>query len=585
MKNKISKKLFGIRKHLFIHTSILILFSMFCIFLISNHLIRKNIYSTEKERYQFISVNAYAEFENKYDEIDKITDNWIVSEIVQQSLIQPELTVTQQQKVGQSLAFLRSSDVDYYLYIDNYDRVYSQKHMNISADQIRQTSVMQAAKTYGKSILYWGEDTLFGGEENYLFIVRYIHNMQKDVAPGILCMRMRSDYLDNMFVDIDRDYDAIHMLFDENGNICTINNPQQLEITQKELTWINRQQKQKKVSDDKEGLLFIEHDEATAFDIVTYVPKNILNSTTRMINTVLLVLTIVILMISLVAGGLFTNAITKPIIIINEYMQKFDDNRLDKKLHLHTNTELDTIGNSYNAMLGHVATLIDRIYANEKELRNQEIKLLVNQLQPHFLYNTLDNIYMLARISHEETIMRMIYALTSFLRINLSKGAEDITVAKELEHVSAYMDIQNIRNNDLFTYDIICPEALKDVKICKIILQPLAENAIKHSFDDLLEGGKITIRISARQKYLHIEFESNGEVISKSAMERLNTLEKVDIDQINTLDTDQKGGYGIVNVVKRLRIKYNDDIRFYYTGNETTICVIELPVLKTEVDV
>ena len=579
MRNKISKGLFGIRKHIFIYISSVVLFAMLCIFAVSNYLLHKNIFEAEKERYRFISENAYAEFKNKYNEIDNITDNWIVSEIVQQSLIQPALTVTEQQKVGQSLALLQSSDVDYYLYIDNHNRVYSQKHMNLSSEDIRKTQIMQAVSGYGKSILYWGEDALFGGEGNYLFIVRYVHNMQADVAPGILCLRMRKEYVEKMFSNNHENNDAVHMLVDAYGNICTMHYSSQLEVSQKALQWIEKQRTQLE-PDDKEGLLYVQHDTETGYDIITYVPNYILNSATRTINTVFILLTILVLMIALAVSGIFTNAITKPVIKINEYMQKFDDSRLDKKLNLHTNTELDTIGNSYNAMIGHIAALIDRIYANEKELRDQEIKLLVNQLQPHFLYNTLDNIYMLARISHEETIMHMIYALTSFLRINLSKGAEEIPVAKEIEHVSAYMDIQNIRNNDLFTYEVICPDNLKDVKLCKIILQPLAENAIKHSFDDMLEGGKITIRFSQREKYLHIEFESNGEVISEAAMVRINAFETADIDSMNTLDTDTKGGYGIVNVVKRLRIKYNDDIRFYYTGGETTICVIELPVLE-----
>ena len=106
-------------------------------------------------------------------------------------------------------------------------------------------------------------------------------------------------------------------------------------------------------------------------------------------------------------------------------------------------TELDSIGSSYNAMIDKVGMLMNKVREDEKVLREQEIHSLVNQLHPHFLYNTLDTIYMLARISHEETIMKMIYALSKYLRINLSKGADEIPLSKEFEHVCAYMDTKN----------------------------------------------------------------------------------------------------------------------------------------------
>ena len=210
-------------------------------------------------------------------------------------------------------------------------------------------------------------------------------------------------------------------------------------------------------------------------------------------------------------------------------------------------------------------------------MKESELQTMLYQIRPHFLYNTLDTIYMLARIQKEETIMKMIQALSKLLRINLSNGKENIEVWEELEHVSSYLDIQQIRNTDLFQYKIEIEEEVKQEVIMKMILQPVVENCIKYGFRDIYSGGKIYIRAYQENDYICFSIENNGTPIEQEQMEILNNMELVSLEEVDQVIKKRKGGFGISNVVKRLRMRYNDQIRFYYIRKEDgTECMIKI---------
>ena len=143
-------------------------------------------------------------------------------------------------------------------------------------------------------------------------------------------------------------------------------------------------------------------------------------------------------------------------------MTSFDGNDFTHIIQIHTDTELDKIGHAYNEMLKNIEEFQNEIKNQQKELRISEMNTLISQINPHFLYNTLDTIYMLARINGEEKTMKMIQALSKYLRLSLSKGREIVTVEDELENVKSYMEIQQIRNENLFHYEIECGEELKN---------------------------------------------------------------------------------------------------------------------------
>ena len=185
---------------------------------------------------------------------------------------------------------------------------------------------------------------------------------------------------------------------------------------------------------------------------------------------------------------------------------------------------------------------------------------------------------MLARMNKEETTMRMIQALSKYLRLCLSKGSEIVSVEDELENVKSYMEIQQIRNADLFEYEIDCQVNAKENKILKLILQPLVENAVKYGFSEIYEGGYIRIRITEENDVLVLSVYNTGMPMNKDMVEKINGLTHLPISQIKEAFPDKKHGYGVFNILTRLRLKYGDKITYYYeTTDASTTCTIKVP--------
>ena len=311
--------------------------------------------------------------------------------------------------------------------------------------------------------------------------------------------------------------------------------------------------------------------------MVTFAPKHVANQIVEEVQKIMIILFLAGYILLMVCMSFWSERLARPIKKIRRVMGEFGDKKLDDQLVLHTNTELDYIGQAYNGMLGEVKHLMENVQHKERELKESELQVMLYQIRPHFLYNTLDTIYMLARIQKEETIMKMIQALSKFLRINLSNGNSYIQVDKEIEHVKAYMDIQKIRNTDLFDYQIEIQDSVREVEILKMTLQPIVENCIKYGFRDIYSDGMIWIRVYQEDKQLCFSVENNGTPIQEEALNHLNNMGQMPLEEITAFVKKKEGGFGISNVVKRLRTYYGEQVSICYIRKEEgTECVIKI---------
>ena len=332
-----------------------------------------------------------------------------------------------------------------------------------------------------------------------------------------------------------------------------------------------------------EGALMVYRQENSGLIAFTFVPDKILASGMMKILLVLAGIYLLVIAIAVNVSIYFSRRFTRPIQDISEAMSSFDGNDFSRTIDLYTNTELDQIGYSYNQMLGKIERLLREIREQEEELRKSELNMLISQINPHFLYNTLDTIYMLARINKEETTMKMIQALSRYLRLSLNKGSDIVTVENELENVKSYMEIQQIRNKNLFHYEIDCQVKASQTWILKLILQPLVENAIKYGFCNIYEGGVIRITVKKEENCLVLTVYNTGKPMDTQTVKNLNSLVGMSVLQMKESFPDRQHGYGIVNIITRLRLKYGEDIQFCYETDERgTKCIIKVPAKDAE---
>lgn len=228
--------------------------------------------------------------------------------------------------------------------------------------------------------------------------------------------------------------------------------------------------------------------------------------------------------------------------------------------------ETGDIGKLYQSFLMMAETidnLIDQVYMTEIRKKEAEIAALQAQINPHFLYNTLDSIKWLADKYEAEDIEMMVSNLASMMRFSLNHGSNIITIENELKQVCSYMEIQKIRYDDLFDYEIDVPESLYDRTIIKLLLQPLVENAIVHGYEASSPKGHIVIRAEEKEKTIQFSVTNDGTEID---------LEKVE-ELLGSAPFEQTDGYGIKNVQRRLISQYGRKAGLHYSirDGKTTV--------------
>ncbi|MDO5423116.1 MAG: histidine kinase [Eubacteriales bacterium] len=583
MKKRKHRKIFyGIQRKIILFITLLLSILFLVTYLGINQVVKTNTYESLSEQYAYLNEKMVTAFEKIEESVDSLTADYILNDYVQKSLTNQTFTASDLEMMKRGLAFYSKSFLDYYLVIDNKGNLYSQRNVSLDMDTFPKSVLYKSlGQEYSRTKILWTRDVIFGTNEMSFFAVRYIHEMNSVHEPGILILKLNDSLLDGVRESIENDR-LVYFILDRNQEVCFGRLPDGKawdpdEESARNILWneiLAEGEKQKSLD---QGILSSRYDENTGFTIITYAPKEVANEVVWKIQFVLASIFLVTYSLAVAGVVIFARRFTRPIKYISDTMGSFDESRLDYRIHLDTNTELDNIGLAYNNMVDEVKDLMEDVKKKERELRESEIHSLMYQIRPHFLYNTLDTIYMLARIQKEETIMRMIQSLSRFLRINLSNGKEEIEVKKELEHVSSYLEIQKIRNAELFTYEIEKEEAIEDWPVMKMILQPLAENCIKYGFQDIFEGGRIRIRAFREEGCLCFSVENNGEPISEEALEKLNCLEHISMEEIDGAIQKRQGGFGVCNVVKRLRMRYGDGTRFYYVRKESgTECVIKI---------
>lgn len=236
--------------------------------------------------------------------------------------------------------------------------------------------------------------------------------------------------------------------------------------------------------------------------------------------------------------------------------------------------EMQTMSLAFDSMVERIATLMDNVRNEQDNLRLAEFRLLQAQINPHFLYNTLDTVVWLAADKQNEQVIRIINSLSNFFRTGLNNGRDIITIREEGLHVSSYLEIQQIRYRDLLTYDIDIPEQLHEYTIPKLTLQPLVENALYHGLKQKRSLGKIVLSARQDDDTLCLRVWDNGIGIPPELLQQLR----------RNLSEHDKNSFGLFNVNQRLKLYYGSeccmDINSLY--GEYTEIAIYIPTKKNK---
>ncbi len=239
--------------------------------------------------------------------------------------------------------------------------------------------------------------------------------------------------------------------------------------------------------------------------------------------------------------------------------------------------ELSVLNASFNQMVEKIGNLVEDIRVEQLNLRATELRLLQAQINPHFLYNTLDAIIWLAEAGQKAQGGMMVSSLSDFFRTTLSKGKDYITVAEEEAHIRSYLQIQQFRHSDILEYEIRIPEELHACQILKLTLQPLVENALYHGIKNKRGRGRILVTGREEDGRLIFSVRDDGMGMDE---EQLARVRKVITGEL--VDENSRSGFGLFNVEQRLRLNYGPEygIEIDSRYGEGTEAKVVIPIVK-----
>jgi two-component system sensor histidine kinase YesM len=291
---------------------------------------------------------------------------------------------------------------------------------------------------------------------------------------------------------------------------------------------------------------------------------------------------IVVSIFAIFAAAFFTSSITKPLVKLRSLMKKAEQGDLNIKFESKNEDEIKQLGDSFNSMIESIKNLMNVINVIERRKREAELKVLQEQIKPHFLYNTLDTIKWMAQEYEARDIMAVIDALTNLFRIGLSRGKESIKVSQEIEHVKSYLVIQMTRYEEKFDYEIQVEDSAKDLYVLKLILQPLVENSIYHAIKTKRGKGNILISVRTDKNNLYLSVIDNGSGMKKEQMDHWNELLKE-----QGIIGKKSEGYGMLNVNERIKLSFGSDYGLLIDSKEGIGTKVEIkhPLLRESTNV
>lgn len=230
------------------------------------------------------------------------------------------------------------------------------------------------------------------------------------------------------------------------------------------------------------------------------------------------------------------------------------------------NSEVIDLENSFEILVNEISALVGKIEDEKRRQRIAELAALQSQINPHFLYNSLDTICWMAKLENQSEIEQACRALASFFRIGLHKGDRMITIREEIKHIQSYVYFEQLRHRDKFTVSYDIEPEVYELYTLKIILQPLVENSINHGFANIKHGGEIFIKICMCDDGVIFKVIDNGKGLSRDPLKR------------NDEKSDIQIGYGVYNVNQRIVLEYGEGygVKYEETPGGGTTAIVKI---------
>ena len=445
----------------------------------------------------------------------------------------------------------------------------------------------------------WYADAV-GKYDRYNLTSSHVQNVIKGERPWVITLsRGIRNYTgteaEDGVVFLDLNYSAISELcaqssmgdkgyvfiLDQNGNI--VYHPQQQQLYN-ELQTENISLVMNAKSDivtvgkgDDEKIYALSHSDITGWTIVGCMNMSELLRNSRQTRSIYVLVAVGLIIVALLISSLIARNITLPIQKLRDSMKSVQKGNFDiEDIEVISDNEIGSLTRSFNVMTHRIRELMEQNVKEQEQKRKIELKALQSQINPHFLYNTLDSIVWMIEGERYKDAVFMITQLASLFRISLSRGKTIISVEDEIKHAKNYMNIQKIRYKNSFAIDFSIEEEILHCCTVKLVVQPLLENAIYYGVEGMDGEGEIHVKGYRKEDDIYIEVSDNGLGMPQDMVEQLLTD--------NNRVRKHGSGVGVINVHNRIRLRFGKPygLEIESMPDEGTTIRIHLPYIPYE---
>lgn len=420
--------------------------------------------------------------------------------------------------------------------------------------------------------------------EKYAFtVVRKI--MDRSLQPiGLIAIDANISVIDDQIAELDQVTKGKSLIVDQAGNVI-YDSRKQLVASNLSTDETVKQARQWRGSffhteAGEQWLNIYSTSERTGWKVITSIPVSELTSETVAVRSVIWITTIIAVILSVAVAIVLSYAITKPLRRMASLMKRVQEGNFQVKFPVKYRDEVGLLGSQFNRMTVRLEQLIQDIYEMETKKNKAELQALQNQINPHFMYNTLESIRMSAEVNDDSSTADMIATLGKLLRYSISDLDGYTVLRDELQHVQHYVELLNYRYPDRFVLQCEVEQELLNRPVIKLMLQPVVENAIYHGLDERKSRMFISIRTVVSQHVVAIRIADNGIGIEPDRLAQLNeglgNPRRFGVAPGPEGEGAKSGGIGLKNVNERIKLQY---------GPQYGLSVSSVPEEGTEVEI
>ncbi|MGP4040045.1 cache domain-containing sensor histidine kinase [Gracilibacillus sp. D59] len=414
--------------------------------------------------------------------------------------------------------------------------------------------------------------------DDVVTVVRAVIDPFTEQVHGVVMIDLKLRVIAETVKDITLGKSGYLMVIDDSGQ--NIYQPNQPIVSKIPLNWISKQQSgdfSKTIKGEKIQFIYQRSPFANWVTVGVFPAEETIFGL-REINFYLVMFIFIIMFFGIPVSYFLSHSISKPIVQLVSFMKKAEGGDFNVRYEEKRFDEIGLLGRSFNTMLTKLNDLLHLTERQERQKRDAEFRSLQANINPHFLYNTLDTIQWMARKQKANDVAEVVESLAKLFRIGLSKGRDVISLSEEIDHIESYLKIQKTRYREKLHYQIKVDASIKQNAILKFILQPIIENAIYHGIKERRGAGHINIEAKPWGQDLLIQVSDDGKGMTPQQLSDMKEAlaESVTLTE-NSEETRNKKGYGMLNVQARIRLTHGSGYGMTIDSQEnigTTVTIL-----------